>query len=109
MGAAGTFMYYISVFISSQMPAVVEPDFGLSGMFLVFAAITGIFLGVVLVFVPETKGKTYGEHLIAGTNTHQIQSRNRDGYKEEAICQKSADFCRIHNIAMENEAESRIV
>jgi hypothetical protein len=32
-------------------------------MFLVFAAISAIFLGVVLVFVPETEGKSYIQHV----------------------------------------------
>jgi hypothetical protein len=32
-------------------------------MFLVFAAISAVFLGVVLLFVPETEGKSYIQHV----------------------------------------------
>ena len=56
-------MYYVSVFCASQMPSLLEPELGLSGLFLVFSAVSGVFFGMVLMFVPETKGKTFEEHV----------------------------------------------
>ena len=65
VGTVGCSFYYISVFLSSMLPGLLEPRLGLAGMFAVFAAITGLFLGLVIILVPETAGKSYPE-FIAG-------------------------------------------
>ena len=63
MSAAGSSLYYISVFLSSILPGLLEPALGLAGMFLVFAAISGVFFGITFFLVPETRGKTYQEFI----------------------------------------------
>merc|ERR1719233_2019168 len=45
VSGVGTLLYYASVFLSSQIPPLLEPSLGLPGMFLVFAAVTLVFLG----------------------------------------------------------------
>ena len=44
-----------------MLPGLLEPALGLAGMFLVFAAISGVFFGIALFLVPETSGKIYQE------------------------------------------------
>ena len=63
VGTVGSSFYYISVFLSSMLPGLLEPSLGMAGMFAVFAAITGLFLGLVIILVPETAGKSYPEFI----------------------------------------------
>jgi len=63
VSGVGTLLYYASVFLSSQIPPLLEPSLGLPGMFLVFAAVTLFFLGTVFFAVPETSGKTYQQYI----------------------------------------------
>ena len=43
-------------------------------MFLVFAAVTVFFLGIVLVLVPETGGKTYQQFRLEGKQTQKQET-----------------------------------
>ena len=63
VGTVGSSFYYISVFLSSLLPGVLEPRLGIAGMFGVFAAITALFLGLVVLLVPETAGKSYPDFI----------------------------------------------
>merc|ERR1719357_2316021 len=60
--AAGSFLFYASVFLSSQQLTILEPLLGLSGMFLVFSGISALFLAIVLLFVPDTRGKSLEDY-----------------------------------------------
>jgi len=59
LSTLGTSLFYLSAFLSSQIPGVLKPCIGLSGMFLVFAAISLSVLIIVLLFVPDTRGLNY--------------------------------------------------
>ena len=63
VGSVGSSSYNISVFLASMMPGLLEPRLGMAGMFAVFAAITALFLGLVILLVPETAGKSYPEYI----------------------------------------------
>merc|ERR1712106_1275853 len=63
VGTAGTALFYISVFLASQMTGLLQHALGLPGMFLVFSVNALLYLGLVLMFVPETKGKNYHQFL----------------------------------------------
>ena len=63
VGSVGSSSYNISVFLASMMPGLLEPRLGMAGMFAVFAAITAFFLGLVILLVPETEGKSYPEYI----------------------------------------------
>jgi hypothetical protein len=71
VSAVGTSLYYLSVFLSSQIPGLLEHSIGMPGMFLVFALISAIYLGTVFYMVPETYG----------TNYHQYTSDNKKEIK----------------------------
>jgi len=60
--ATGSFLFYASVFLSSQQLIILEPLLGLSGMFLVFSGISAFFLAIVLLFVPDTRGKSLEDY-----------------------------------------------
>jgi len=60
--ATGSFLFYASVFLSSQQLTILEPLLGLSGMFLVFSGISALFLAIVLLFVPDTRGKSLEDY-----------------------------------------------
>jgi len=59
VGTAGTALFYISVFLASQLTGFLQQALGLPGMFLVFALNGSIYVGLVMIFVPETNGKNY--------------------------------------------------
>ena len=63
VGTVGSSFYYISVFLSSLLPGVLEPRLGIAGMFAVFAGITALFLSLVVLLVPETAGKSYPDFI----------------------------------------------
>jgi ABC-type uncharacterized transport system permease subunit len=54
----------INQLVSTTLAAIFLPvvgKFGYSTMFLIFAGFTGVYLLTVMVFLPETKGKTLEE------------------------------------------------
>ena len=53
-----------------MLPGFLEPRLGMAGMFAVFAAITALFLGLVVPLVPETSGKSYTDFII-----EQVENR----------------------------------
>ena len=59
VGTIGTALFYISVFLASQLTGFLQQALGLPGMFLVFALNGFIYVGLVVIFVPETNGKNY--------------------------------------------------
>ena len=59
VGTIGTALFYISVFLASQLTGFLQQALGLPGMFLVFALNGLIYVGLVILFVPETNGKNY--------------------------------------------------
>ena len=63
VSSAGTFLYYLSVLLASQIPPVLVPEIGLPGIFGVFASLVCVFLVIVLVWVQETQGNTLAQHL----------------------------------------------
>merc|ERR1719203_1189880 len=63
VGTVGASLFYISIFLASMLPGILEPVLGMAGMFAVFAAITGIMLGLAILLVPETSGKNYPEFI----------------------------------------------
>ena len=67
VGTVGASLFYISLFLASMLPGILEPALGMSGMFAVFAAITGIMLGLAILLVPETSGKNYQEFIAEQT------------------------------------------
>ena len=67
VGTVGASLFYISIFLASMLPGILEPALGMAGMFAVFAAITGIMLGLAILLVPETSGKNYPEFIAEQT------------------------------------------
>ena len=63
MGTVGTSLFYISVFLASQITGLLQQALGLPGMFLVFAVNAAVYLGIVVIFVPETNGKIYHQFM----------------------------------------------
>ena len=59
VGTIGTTLFYISVFLASQLTGFLQEALGLPGMFLFFALNGLIYVGLVIIFVPETNGKNY--------------------------------------------------
>jgi len=59
VGTAGTALFYSSVFLASQLTSVLQDSVGMPGMFLVFACLAGLYLGITLLLVPETGGASY--------------------------------------------------
>ena len=47
-----------------MLPGFLEQRLSIAGMFAVFAAITVLFLGVVVPLVPETSGKNYQDFIL---------------------------------------------
>merc|ERR1712117_913646 len=69
VGTVGASLFYISIFLASMLPGILEPALGMAGMFAVFAAITGILLVLAVLLVPETSGKSYPEFIAEQTIT----------------------------------------
>merc|ERR1712117_879626 len=67
VGTVGASLFYISIFLASMLPGILEPALGMAGMFAVFAAITGILLVLAVLLVPETSGKSYPEFIAEQT------------------------------------------
>ena len=59
MNTAGTFCYFLSVFLSAHLTTMVNNTIGIAGSFFVFMIINGIIFLVAFFFVPETEGLTY--------------------------------------------------
>ena len=63
MNTAGTFCYFLSVFLSAHLTTMVNNTIGIAGSFFVFMIINGIVFLVAFFFVPETEGLTYEQYV----------------------------------------------
>ena len=64
LGAAS---FYVSLLLASQISGLLEPYLGIEGVFLIFAALSIVFLAIGVWFVPETGGSTYYQYVNASS------------------------------------------